>query len=418
MSTAILSDPRVGRVQVRQGPGLLSGLPDGPGLAAHEQRCGDLPRLDAAALVHLADSVALHGRGGAGFPFPRKLATAAARRSRAVVVVNLGEGEPASHKDAALVQVAPHLVLDGALLTARALRTHEVHVVLPGGADHVTAAVRTALAQRSARRRDRRIRWTLHDAAEGFVAGQSAAVLELMAGRPNLPVTTWRPSAEAGHRRRPTVLSNAETFAQLGRLALVGVDAYRRLGTAEEPGTTLLTVDGDGSSTRPATVVEVAFGARWTSVLAAERASAPVLLGGYHGTWAAPGALLGIPVSRVALRRARSDLGAGVVLPLDTGCPVDRTSTIVSYLASQSARRCGPCFNGLPAIASALSDLACGRGRLFEVRRLADLVDGRGACAHPDGTVRVVRSLLAVFGDEIERHARGRCGAGLLQVGA
>jgi hypothetical protein len=44
------------------------------------------------------------------------------------------------------------------------------------------------------------------------------------------------------------------------------------------------------------------------------------------------------------------------------------------------------------------------------VRRLAELVDGRGACAHPDGTVRLVRSMLASFDDEVALHGQGRCG--------
>ena len=398
MTACTLHHPAHGRIDVHRGPALLAGVEDGPGLAAHESLYGALPRLRPAELAGLADGVHLHGRGGAGFSFARKLTTTAGRRGRPVVVVNLSEGEPASHKDAALAQVAPHLLLDGAALTAHVLGTVDVHVALPGESPLVGRAVRGALAERSIDGRDGRIRWTLHEATETFVAGQSSAVLELMAGRPNLPVTAWRPSAESGHRRRPTLLSNAETFAQVARLALLGVGAYRSRGTHAEPGTTLLTLDGDSVTGRAPQVVEVPFGAPWTDVLSPRRLSVPVLLGGYHGTWAAPGALAALAVSPPALAEAGMGLGAGVVLPLDVGCPLTRTAEVTTYLASQSARRCGPCLKGLPALASALEAVTHGTGGPAEVRR------------HPDGTVRLVRSMLACFEEEVARHVRGRCG--------
>jgi NADH:ubiquinone oxidoreductase subunit F (NADH-binding) len=96
-----------------------------------------------------------------------------------------------------------------------------------------------------------------------------------------------------------------------------------------------------------------------------------------------------------------------VMIPL--GCPVARTARIVSYLAAESAGRCGPCVRGLPALADLMVRLASGRGDVEEVRRMAGLVDGRGACAHPDGTARLVRSLLTSYASEVDVHGRGRC---------
>jgi NADH:ubiquinone oxidoreductase subunit F (NADH-binding) len=104
-------------------------------------------------------------------------------------------------------------------------------------------------------------------------------------------------------------------------------------------------------------------------------------------------------------------LGAGVVLPLAAGdCPVARTAAITRYLAGQSAGRCGPCSNGLPALAGAVAEVARGVGGTERAAQLAGLVTGRGACAHPDGTARLVRSLLTVFGDEVAGHGSGWCG--------
>jgi NADH:ubiquinone oxidoreductase subunit F (NADH-binding) len=98
------------------------------------------------------------------------------------------------------------------------------------------------------------------------------------------------------------------------------------------------------------------------------------------------------------------------------------TGDVVAYLAGQSAGRCGPCFNGLPALADAVAAVVDGRGDRGRVEQLAALVDRRGACAHPDGTVRLVRSMLATFADEVAEHAIGRCAEvsleGLHLVGA
>ena len=175
-------------------------------------------------------------------------------------------------------------------------------------------------------------------------AGQARAVLELMAGRPNLPVTAWQPEAFRGHRGRPTLLSNAETFSQLAAARALGADGFAELGTGEEPGTTLLTFNGD--SGRPI-VREVALGTPWGRVVNDEVLAAPVLVGGYHGAWLAAGALRGAVISRTDVQRVGASLGAGVVLPLAPGsCPLRRTAEIVGYLAAESAGRCGPCVNG------------------------------------------------------------------------
>jgi NADH:ubiquinone oxidoreductase subunit F (NADH-binding) len=81
----------------------------------------------------------------------------------------------------------------------------------------------------------------------------------------------------------------------------------------------------------------------------------------------------------------------------------------VSYLAAQSARRCGPCRHGLPALAAAVRATDHGVDSSDRAAALADLVTGRGACTHPDGTARTVVSMLARFGDEVAAHARGDC---------
>jgi NADH:ubiquinone oxidoreductase subunit F (NADH-binding) len=395
---------------VSPGPALLSGIGGGPGLVAHRARFGPAPLPTADQLVTMARAVDLRGRGGAGFPAAIKLASA--NRRRAVVVVNASEGEPASRKDAALMTCAPHVVLDGAAAVAHALGTREVHIVVPSELPSIRIGVEHALHERA--EAGERLKVKIHEAAPRFVAGQAQAVLQLLAGKENLPVTAWQPEAVSGHRGRPTLLSNAETFAQLGYLARVGPAIYGCNGTIDEPGTTLLTVRGDGWDPR---VLEVAFGTPLSEVLSPGELEQPLLLGGYHGTWLKPARLKGLTVSRTGIAAAGATLGAGVLLPLAEGwCPLVRTEALVDYLAGQSAGRCGPCSNGLPAMAGALRDLVHRGGPVDRVEELCGLVVGRGACAHPDGTARLVRSMLASFPEEVDSHALGGCRGGRDEV--
>lgn len=405
-------------VWVFEGPRLLADLDDGPGLASHRRRTrkGKPWPDNARDLCELVEAVDIRGRGGAAFPLVRKLRTALKSRRRPVIVVNAAEGEPASSKDSSLMLLKPHLVLDGATLVARALGAVAIHVVVPGERAAVQAAARTALAERADADY---IPMRLHVAECRFVAGESSAVLELIAGRPNLPVTTTSPAAVSGLDGRPTVLSNAETWAQTAVLVRDGVEAYCGVGTRAEPGTRLLTIDGDGA--RP-TVLEVAHGTKLAPILAAvdSVAETGLLLGGYHGTWLPTDAVARLDVSAASMSTEGVAIGAGVLLPLRAGaCPVRRTAVVVSYLAGQTANRCGPCRFGLPALAEAVRDLALGAvGGAQRVLQLADTVERRGACHHPDGTTRAIRSMLKVFPREVEAHLAGDCAAVPSLVGA
>ena len=240
---------------VHPGPRLLEGVAHGPSLDVHRATAGPLPDLSLDELLDLLRSVNIRGRGGAGFPFGTKLEAASGASGRTSVVVNVSEGEPASLKDAALALSRPHLILDGAVLTARVLGAREIHLVLPGEHPHVRRSLETALVEREGS--DGRIRWRTHRADQRFVAGQARAVIELMSGRENLPVTSWQPEAHKGYRGKPTLLSNAETYSQVATLAHFGADGYAAFGTEDEPGTCLLTVDGD---TVHPQVLEVAHG--------------------------------------------------------------------------------------------------------------------------------------------------------------
>jgi len=381
-------------------------------LAAFQGVFGRLPRLTAQQLITMNEQVDLRGRGGAAFPVARKLSAvmeaARARKRAPMVVVNGTEGEPGSAKDRMLLLRSPYLVLAGAMATARALRAR---LILVGVSDAVVArSVREAVAAEPGLARQVRVM----EVPDRFVSGESSALINAINGRIPLPSRRRGHASHSGVGRRPTLLSNTETFAQLALLALAGPERYASTGIPAEPGTVLLSVGGAASW--PA-VVEVPSGLPLGEVLdlcGAEPAEG-VLVGGYHGSWLPAQAAYGVPVSRAGLAAYGGTLGAGVVLVLgQDSCPLGEVARVAAYLAKESSGQCGPCKLGLPGIAHALAALAEGSGGVDEldtVRRAAAAVRGRGACSHPDGVVRFVLSALDVFTDDLRAHLfRGSCG--------
>jgi NADH:ubiquinone oxidoreductase subunit F (NADH-binding)/ferredoxin len=382
-------------------------------LTAYHSIFGKLPRLTADELISATERVDLRGRGGAAFPVARKLratvSSARVRKRPPAVVVNAAEGEPGSYKDKMLLRKSPYLVLGGALVVAWALRAKEIVIGVSG--DGTMARWVTALTNAEP---DLKKMVTVVQVPERFVSGEGSALINAINGKTSLPSGRKVHSSETGVDNRPTMLSNAETYAQIAVLALLGPENYASVGTPDEPGTILLSVSG--SVTRPA-VVEVPAGVPLGEVLDLCGATPEdgVLVGGYHGMWIPTEAAYDVPVSRAGMASVGGTLGAGIILPVGSGtCAIGEMSKIVSYLAGESSGQCGPCKLGLPSLARSLASVADGSGGLDALdtaRRTAASVRGRGACAHPDGVFRFVMSALDVLTEDLTAHLfRGTCG--------
>ncbi len=360
------------------------------------------------SLVASVQASGLSGRGGGAFPTAIKLALARSAGA-GTVVVNAMEGEPASDKDKLLLTRAPHLVLDGAQYLAALCGADRIVVCIPIGRDAVAVAVNHAMAER-ARHRYARVLEVVVRPPDHFTAGEESALANWFASGLSLPV--FRPDKSRPLRigRRPALVHNTETLAHLALIARHGPEPFRDRGIPEEPGTCLVTIGGAVS--HPG-VVEVDRGTTLSDIAMLSQPVEPMqalLVGGYGGTWVGP-EHFETPYASISLRTIGAAAGVGVIVVLGaTSCGLAESARIARYLAGQSAGQCGPCVNGLPAIADDLARLARGQGdenSMDRLHRRLDEVNGRGACRHPDGAVSLVRSALAVFGTDIAAHGRG-----------
>jgi NADH:ubiquinone oxidoreductase subunit F (NADH-binding) len=250
-----------------------------------------------------------------------------------------------------------------------------------------------------------------------YVAGQESALVNYLGGGQARPTFTPRMPFEQGLRRRPTLINNIETLAQIALIARHGARWFRQLGTPTQPGSALITLSGPLN--HPG-VYEIQYGASLASVISAAGGTTAgvhaALTGGYAGAWIAGQSLRDLALSNEHLASHGASLGAGIVLLLSAdACPVAETARVARWLSGQSARQCGPCTHGLDALASAVEQAAAGAGQAHaaqHIDRLASLTTRRGACAHPDGAVNLILSALEVFAPEFADHARrGPCDA-------
>ena len=255
---------------------------------------------DPRALLDAVTAAGLTGRGGAGFPTGTKLRAVAARRGRAVVVANGMESEPASEKDQALLARAPHLVLDGAAMAARAVGADIVHICLDRTRRRQADDVLQAIAERREARLDD-AQFLVHELPHRYVSSEETALVRWLNGGEAKPTATPPRPFERGVERGPTLVDNVETLAHIALIGRYGPRWFREAGRPDAPGTMLVTVAGAVS--QPG-VYEIEAGIRIGDVLTLADAAdvGAVLVGGYFGTWHDPRQVSGLPLTKEGLR--------------------------------------------------------------------------------------------------------------------
>lgn len=182
-----------------------------------------------------------------------------------------------------------------------------------------------------------------------------------------------------------------------------------RNGPAYFPTPVLTIADGDNlvviqdhSRSRLGDIVEAMFPARATPYA--------VLIGGYAGVWMLWDDVRALRITAGGFDGGGPSLGAGIIRPVRPGtCGLAITATLSSFLAAASAGQCGPCRFGLRSVADLIDDIAscrAGRKQRTQLARFLSEINGRGACGHPDSTVRMIATALGTFRDDLSSHVR------------
>ena len=334
----------------------------------------------AGDIIAAVRDAGLTGRGGANYPAAAKWEAALANPGPRYLVVNGAEGEPGSYKDRHLMTRAPHQVLEGTLIAARATGADEVIVYINSEFTAARDALATAIEQlRGTGLASAQVPVRLVVENHIYIAGEETALLAVLMDRPAWPWPKPPYPTQAGYQGQPTVVNNVETLAHVPVILRRGADWYR----THQP--TLYSITGD--VTRPG-VFELPLGIPVQELITQAGGPLPgdrieaVLPGGYSLPWL-PASQLGTTMDAGALKAAGTGLGASVIaVGAHQGMGL-AAAKIAAFFARETCQQCPICVTGTAQLAQhlrpgATQPLTAAASR--DITALAAQHRGKGIC--------------------------------------
>ncbi len=397
-------------------------------------------KMEPPAIVEQVLASGLKGRGGAGFLTGLKWQTVAANRSPdapSTVVVNGAEGEPGTFKDRTILRRNPYVVVEGALVAARAVNADFVIFALKRAFEGEIDRVRTAMEEIDGDGWAEGVAMAVFEGPDEYLYGEESALLETIDRGWPFPrvVPVFRrglrgPNGADGVRGDvsddvpggPALVNNTETLANVARIVARGPAWFRTLGTEESPGTMVCTVTG---YTRRHGVGEVQMGTPLWEVIddigggpKEGRTIKAVLAGVANGV--ITGDQLDTPVTYEALRAIGSGVGSGGFIVFDDTADMAAVAAgVARFLAVESCGQCWPCKLDGQTLADRLTkvsgSVAAGHDH-DEIRKRLGTVAERSRCYLATQQQVVVGSIVEHFGDEIDAHISGQRGPAVPEV--
>ena len=321
-------------------------------------------KLTPSEVVDRVDAANLNGRGGAGFPAAKKWRFMPAPGTYpgdgpSYLVVNGDEMEPGAFKDRLLLEALPHLVIEGAMITAYATHATEAVVLIRDEYRDAHRAIATAIAEaEAAGLLGRDILGTgfhlhvhLHPSAGRYIVGEETALIEALEGKRAIPRKRPPFPAQSGLHGRPTTVNNVETLAHVPGILAHGAQWFRALSRTEEGGTKLFGVSGRVNRPR---LIEAPMGTTARELIdRAGGVSGDGELRCFQPGGGASGFLepdaLDLPLDFGHVRQAGSMFGTGTLIVLDrTACPIGLLARHMRFYARESCGWCTPAARASP----------------------------------------------------------------------
>jgi NADH-quinone oxidoreductase subunit F len=360
----------------------------------------------------------LRGRGGGGFPAGRKWETARnAPGKEKYVIVNGHEGELGAFMDRALFMGNPHSVLEGLIIGAYAIGSHQGFIYTRHDAPQLKNNIDMALAQaeeygllgENILGSGFDFDVDVHLDIGIFVSGESSALMRSIEGNPPEPRPKYIRTSVSGIWGKPSDLNNVETWANVPLIINRGSEWYTSTGTERSKGTKLVSLSGNIVNTG---VAEVPFGTTIREIVYDIGGGIPkgkklkaVHFGGPMGG-CIPESLLDTPLDFDELAELGAPIGSGSMLVLDEDTNmVDLSRYFLNFLTNESCGKCVPCREGIRQMLKIVTNISEGKGSEGDIELLEEISEVTGAaslCALGKTASDPLLSTLRYFRDEYE----------------
>ena len=372
----------------------------------------------------------LRGRGGAGFPTGLKWKFAAGNQAdQKYVCCNADEGDPGAFMDRSILEGDPHVVLEAMAIAGYAIGASQGYIYIR--AEYPIAVQRLQIAIKQAREYgllgknifnsgfDFDI--DLRLGAGAFVCGEETALMTSIEGHRGEPRPRPPFPAVKGLFQKPTILNNVETYANVPRIILNGVDWFRQMGTEKSKGTKVFALGGKIHNTG---LVEVPMGTTLREIVEEIGGGIPngkkfkaAQTGGPSGG-CIPASLIETEIDYDNLIAIGSMMGSGGLIVMDEDtCMVDIAKFFLEFTVDESCGKCTPCRVGTKRMYEMLDKISKGQATMEDLDKLEQLcyfVKENSLCGLGQTAPNPVLSTLRYFRHEYEAHIVDKvCPAGV-----
>jgi NADH-quinone oxidoreductase subunit F len=383
--------------------------------------------MDGDTIIDEVKKSNLRGRGGAGFPTGVKWSFIPKESDvPKYLTVNADEGEPGTFKDRYCMELDPHRLLEGCMITAWALGIRYAYIYIRGelglAIQRMNNAIKEAyqkgyLGENILGKKGFDLDIYVHASGGAYICGEETGMIEGLEGKPGQPRLKPPFPAVVGVFGAPTLVNNVETISSIPFIVEHGGDHWAGMGIEKNGGPKLFGLSGHikkpGVYEAPSgTTVRELLEEYGGGMLDGSELKA-FIPGGSSCRVLEPDAL-DAQMGFETMREAGSTMGTGCITFMDQSvCMVRLAARLAHFYHHESCGQCTPCREGSGWVAKVLDSIEEGRGRPEDIDLLFDMVDnieGNTICALGDSISIPIRSYLEVFREEFEQHIeRGGC---------